>query len=377
MPSDRIAFHCSEVSQPIGTFYVGTMDAEDLVAISYADIRRLEERDVEKYLGIQRTLNPARVQDLVKYVNTVDATFPTAVILAVASDKVVFDHEKGIMSVVRDESVAKIIDGQHRIAGLKYYRGGTFMVNVAMFVDMDIEDQAIVFATINLSQTKVSKSLAYDLYEYAKQRSPQKTSHNVVRLLNRENGSPFKDKVKILGRATPGKDAETLTQATIVEALLPYITTNRIEDRDRIKRGEKLERPSAADDTRILRNLFIDEKDEDIALIVWNYFAAVQRRWPYAWGEKEQGNILNRTTGFLALMKFLAIAYRSYGQMGAVVPSEFFETLFAEVKLTDGEFTPERFPPGGSGTSTLYRQLVEDTAGHRDRARPENRVENV
>jgi DGQHR domain-containing protein len=359
---NRITFRCLEVIQPVGTFYVGVMDSADLVAISYADIRRIAERDIEKYLGIQRTLNPDRVKEIATYANTMDATFPTAVILAVKSEDADYNDQGGAMSLTRNDGVAKIIDGQHRIAGLKGFRGSPFMMNVAIFVDMDVEDQANVFATINLAQTKVNKSLVYDLYDYAKSRSPQKTSHSIARLMNRDEASPFKDKIKVLGRATPGKTNETLTQAAFVEALLPYITTKPIVDRDLLKRGKPLERRiDNRDDPRILRNLFIDERDADIAVILWNYFGAVQRRWPFAWTTKEAGNILNRTTGFTALMKFFPTAYRAARAPDAVVPSPFFETLFAAVKLSDADFTPENFPPGSAGISKLHKQLVADT----------------
>lgn len=366
---NRITFRCIEVLQPIGKFYIGAIDSADLVAISYADIRRLEERDLERYLGIQRTLSPTRVTELAKYVQTVDATFPTSVILAVKSADAEYNDELGAMSLTRNDSVAKIIDGQHRIAGLKTYRGNSFMVNVAIFVDMELEDQASVFATINLAQTKVSKSLVYDLYEYATSRSPQKTAHNIARVLNRQTGSPFFEKIKVLGVATEGKSTETLTQAAFVEALLPYLTADRIGDRDLLKRKKALDRRTSDDDRRLLRNLFVDERDDDITVIVWNYFTAVQRRWPYAWSTKEPGNILNRTTGFSALMRFFEAAYVAFGQRDAVVSIPFFETLFSTVKLADSDFTPANFPPGSAGMSKLHMQLVSDTDEVRRTAR--------
>lgn len=60
------------------------MNHEDLITISYVDIRRLETgsemREVEIYTGIQRELSKSRVKEIAKYVNMVDATFPTGVI---------------------------------------------------------------------------------------------------------------------------------------------------------------------------------------------------------------------------------------------------------------------------------------------------------
>jgi DGQHR domain-containing protein len=243
MTPSEITFHCIKVTQPIGTFYIGAIDAHDLHDIAFSDVRRIENRDVEKYLGIQRELSEPRVKELRQYVRTVDATFPTSVIIAVASEHASFNEDENTMTIRRDAKVAHVIDGQHRIAGLGSNGYGTFQLNVTVFVDMELEDQAMVFATINLKQTKVSKSLAYDLYEFTSSRSPQKTAHNIAKLLNTRTGSPFFNKIKILGVAT-GKVEESLTQATFVDKVISYISRNALEDRDLIKRGKT---PTRAD----------------------------------------------------------------------------------------------------------------------------------
>ena len=74
---------CLRIKQPIGEFFIASIDHGTLREITYSDVRRMHgEREVETYLGIQRPLNPQRVKELVEYVTTIDATFPTAVILA-------------------------------------------------------------------------------------------------------------------------------------------------------------------------------------------------------------------------------------------------------------------------------------------------------
>lgn len=199
-----INFPCLQVVQPIGIFYVGVMNFREVLQISYADVRRIELREVEVVLGIQRPLSDKRVDEIRKYSRTLGATFPTSVILAVdqwgedEQQNAFYDPDRGVMSIRKDTKIAKIIDGQHRIAGLINYEGPEFQLNVTLFIDMDIEDQAMVFATINLTQTKVNKSLVYDLYDFAVARSPQKTCHNIAKLLNSENNSPLKGRIKIL-----------------------------------------------------------------------------------------------------------------------------------------------------------------------------------
>src|SRR3989304_3313538 len=119
MMAEYIEVKCFEVTQPIGTFYIGVINWKDLLQIAYADIRKLaNERTLDNYLGIQRELSPKRVEELKQYVNNVDATFPTSVILAVESNHAEFDSKRNVLKILADQGVAKIIDGQHRIKGL-------------------------------------------------------------------------------------------------------------------------------------------------------------------------------------------------------------------------------------------------------------------
>lgn len=354
-----VEFTCLEVTQPIGTFYVGAINAKDLVEISYVDVRRIEERDIERVVGIQRPLVGTRVKELREYVYTIDATFPTSVILAVESDKVIYDKKSGKMRIERKKDAVKIIDGQHRIAGLKGF-DKEFQLNATIFVDMDLEDQAMVFATINLKQTKVNKSLAYDLYEFASSRSPQKTCHNIAKLLNSRNGSPFEKKIKILGKAV--EKSETLTQAIFVENLLEYISGDTIQamkDRDSLKRGKKLEHiEPPLIEKLIFRNMFIDKKDVEIAKVIFNYFSAVAEVWHDAWFTEERGKILSRSTGFAALMRFLRDLYVSFERPGEIISRKSFRTIFSKMEIDEDDFKPLNFQPGQVGETKLYKELI-------------------
>lgn len=363
----KIVIKCLKVKQPIGEFYIGVISHADLVTISYADIRRLELgnelREVEIYSGIQRELSPNRVKEISKYVNLSDATFPSSVILHINKEDIEFDNDSGIMLVPFRDSVAKVLDGQHRIAGLENFIGkkSDFDVNVTIFVDMELEDQAIVFATINKTQTKVNKSLVADLFAFAKFRSPQKTCHNIIRALNQKEGSPFKDKIKILGTADD-KEKETITQATFAESLIQYISKDPMTDRDIYKKGKIPQKYEGSElDKRPFRNLFIDEKDADIAKILLEYFAAVQQKWPNAWNQVTPEMILNKSTGFIALMKYLRDAYNHFGAIGSIPPRNFYLELFDKTSLTESKFTRVEFIPGSGGQSKLYKQLIEET----------------
>ena len=362
----EISFPCIEVSQPIGTFYIGVIDSRDLIAIAHADIRRVEERDLERYLGIQRPLSERRVKELKQYVTNIDATFPTSIILAIDSGNVSYDSKRRTMHTNRAPKVARIIDGQHRIAGLEGYSGQPpFQLNVTVFVDMDIENQAMVFATINLAQTKVSKSLVYDLYDLTRTRSPQKTCHNIATLLNTRPKSPFLGRIKMLGIAT--EENQTLTQAAIVEGILQYISGDSLaamKDRDLLLRGGKLKPIPPEEQLRLpFRNLFVAEKDAHIARVMWNFFAAVESRWPTAWAEtSSRGNVLPRTNGFRALVRLLRAAYIHLGLPSQVPSERAFLGLLEPIGIADAQFTTDRYIPGTSGESDLYKDLLSGSS---------------
>ena len=359
----RISFDCLEITQPIGTFYVGVMKASDLVEIAFSDVQTLTGSNLDSFLGIERPLSTKRVAELEKYVTNVDATFPTGILISVESDDAEYDQNTRVMTFARRPNVAKVLDGQHRIAGLKALSSGIFQVNVTIFVDMALEDQAMVFATINLKQTPVSRSLAYNLYEYATKRSPQKTCHDIAKLLNSKDASPFKDKIKILGTVTPGRKGETLTQAAFVDNLVKLLSDDWDEDRDVLKRPRgKLDRADSKTSRRLVfRNMFIDERDAEIARVLSNYFGAVRERWPVAWGEAGRGVVLNRTTGLVALMRLLPRAYLAIAEPGDLVREDKFLAIFRRSKLEDGDFTSERFVPGSSGQKRLLDELLEST----------------
>ena len=376
-----VEFPCLRIQQPVGEFYIGVIGSEVLCDITYFDIRRiLEQREIETYLGIQRPLNPSRVKELQEYVRTIDACFPTSVILAVPAVCAQFNELAGELKLSnylgdgRDQdndrvlyrNIAKVIDGQHRIEGLKEYSGTPFQVNVSIFVEADISQQAYIFSTVNLAQTKVNKSLVYDLFDLAKARSPQKLCHNIAVALDDHKDSPFYHRIRRLGVATPGREAETLNQATFVQSLIPYMSPNKnaqIRDRDIYKRGEIPARASKQKSKQLIfRNMMIDKQDVEITNVIWNYFEAIASKWSVAWNSQVgSGMMLNQTNGFKGFMKFLRPAYLYLTQPGEVPTQEQFLETLDRVDLGDADFTTENFKPGSSGHSALFRMLMEQS----------------
>ena len=186
------------------------------------------------------------------------------------------------------------------------------------------------------------------------------TCHDIAILLDREQKSPFFRRINRLGTATEGRSAETLSQASFVKALLPYISDNPLLDRDIGKRRGFWPKSQTFDRERLIfRDFFLAQEDEKIALNVWNYFDAVRQKWPAAWRDIEAGYISNRTNGFLALMRFLRPAFIALNGFGKVLPMQAYLTLFGPVGLRDVDFNRERYLPGSSGQTALYQDLME------------------
>jgi DGQHR domain-containing protein len=362
------------VSQPIGSFFIGVMDCKRLCEITDFDVRRLiKERDFEKYLGIQRPLDKSRVKEIREYVGTSDACFPTGVILSVRAECAKYDEQSRSLELSNHidaedpdrttlyRQIAKVIDGQHRIEGLKESDGLQFDMNISIFVDIDVAQEGYIFSTVNLAQTKVNRSLAYDLYDLAKAKSPQKFCHNAAVALDKGKDSALYHRIKRLGVATEGRFGETITQATFVDSLMRYISKNPMSDRDIYLKGGTPSKASTEESKQLIfRNMLIENRDLEIVDVLWNYFHAVRGRWSVAWDSSERGDMLSKTNGFRALMRFLGPAYLSIVRKIGEVPSKTqFEKLFAEIQMTDADFNIERYVPGTSGEAALFKAFKE------------------
>lgn len=360
------------IKQPIGSFFIGVMGASRLCEITDFDVRRLiREREFETYLGIQRPLDKKRVKEIQRYVETVDACFPAGVILSVSAKCATYNKESRSLKLSNyiDEenpeqsvfyrAIARVIDGQHRIEGLKHVKQPDFQVGVSIFIGIDVAEEAYIFSTVNLAQTKVNRSLATDLFDLAHTKSPQKLCHNVAVTLDKEIGSPFYHRIKRLGVATEGRFDETITQATVYDMLMPYLSKDPIRDRDCFMRHKQPERASSEELRKLLfRNMFLDGQELEIVDILWHYFEAVSRRWPEAWNSNRRGMILNKTNGFRALMRFLRPVYLAVaGTIGRVPSTQEFGKIFQPMGLGQDDFNSELFLPGTSGEAQLLKEF--------------------
>lgn len=370
-----------KVNQPIGEFYIGAINPRKLNEIATVEIREFREGNPDDLAGIQRELSVTRVNKLGEYVNFDYATFPTSVVIAIDERCTTLEEvdgceglftlyvhdslevEEGDDEYIHLEESAFIIDGQHRLAGIKKLENNrVFDINVSIFIGADLADKAEIFSKVNLTQTKVNRSLVYDLFTYADKPSPFKMAHEITVALNKDPKGPLSRKIKRLGKATPGLGkTETLAQATVVNGLLRYFPKNPEKERNKGFLGLSREKePGENWKNKPFSYYYRRDDATSIFKILTNYFNAVADKWPNTWTDVEEGFILNRTTGYVALIRFFQPAYISITDEPRIVTESEFSKLFEKIKIKSSELTAENFLPGGSGESALYKRLLLD-----------------
>lgn len=344
-----------EVTQPIGTFYMCSISASTLLKVVNVQRRSVTQE------GVQRDLSEKRIKDIAEYCSDPDSVFPTPIVISVNSSANVDIDEIRHKVIIHseDKSIGDVIDGQHRLWGIARSSNlETFMLPVVMMFGMTLEEKAYIFSTINSNQVKVPQSLIYELFDVSSFRSPQKTVHQLARVMNNSTSSPLFNRLKMLGKKEPDQMFATLSQGTFAKSILPLISKNPEEDARKLKRNITL-----TDDSRcVLRGYFIQEKDDVIAKILLNCFAALKNVFYDEW-ETPHSNILWKTTGFRAVIYALPYMMRK-GTNDKNLTQKFFEACFNSFrKILDKDrisLTSRDFPGGGEqGQKMLARKIID------------------
>lgn len=338
-----------EVEQPIGAFYLGKIKMKELEKIAYIDRRDVNEK------GIQRQLKDKKVSDITYYCKDPDAVFPTPIILSVIGTEKLLEKypNSGIYEMEFEENSAEIIDGQHRFEGIKNSELENISVPIAVMFNLDNSDKAYIFSTINNNQTKVDKSLIYDLFDVAKERSPYKTCHEIAKVLNTKADSAYCGKIKMLEKRTSAE--ETLSQGTFVTHLLKLITTQPNQDTIDSKNDKVI----SDNKNLVFRKYYRENRDDVIVKILLNYFNAAKNVFFKEWNDEKY--ILTKTTGYSAMIKALKTLV-PYGESIGDLSQEYFENILKnlknELKLQNSELISEYFPSGAQGEAKLCDMIV-------------------
>lgn len=355
-----IRINCFEINQPIGSFYVGFIDYKELLRL--ADVNEREyNSDLEKYMGIQRKVDEKRLKDIRQFILSSDSTFPTSIVLNITSDDIIENYnEKNHSILIKDNKVVfNILDGQHRLYSFVNSNfEGHFELPITIIIDADLETQAHIFTKINLNQTKVNKSLTYDLFEYAKANTPYKIAHNITQTLNFTEG-PFYKKVKMLGKSDENFKEQFISQAALVDRIVVFLSEKPMKDTDLIKKHGFNKYSKIIDKSKkaVFQEEYLASKFDHLTQIFYDYFKLINDKWPQAWGNKSY--ILSKTTGidaFLkALKKYLQINLNNKNE---IVKYENLKTLIDRITIKQEQFKNEYYSAGGVGQSTLYKDII-------------------
>lgn len=381
------------VDQPIGTFYICSIPYRILEQVAFPDALTLTDAGEHlpsyyQLTGAQREFIKERRRKIGDYISTAEATFPNTIILAanITEDgRILEDDENSSSSrwtieydekcqiywlTIPDTSLmlARIIDGQHRVRGFKYSvqpRPENFELPCSIFLDMSMPEQASIFATININQTRVDRSLAYNLFAYnlddepKEAWAPDKLAVFLTRRLSVEDGSPLKGHIKVIARQ--GRKVYSLTDwvvstSVIVDGICGLISKNAQRDRDKLGRYPKDRRNRQAilsedSDSSPLRMQYLEVNDIVIYKIVFNYFTAVKEA---IFDRQVERGFMTKSIGIQALFDFLQ-EICSEAILQKDISAEFFRKYFVDFQRVD--FTKGQFPANAQGRAQIRNLL--------------------
>lgn len=288
-----------EINQSFGTFYLIKLKAKDLLELAFTDPIRYEGNELK---GNQRLLDEKkRIKEIKEYVEGVDASFPNTIIISANYDvnglncddeELRWKIEGEKLIIPTSKKLASIIDGQHRLFGFKDSNEVAKEMELACSVYLDLPNplQAFLFATINSTQKKVDKSLAYEQFgfnidsEDSSSWSPDKLAIALYKKFNDESDSPFYRHIKIAPQIDEILRKELkgqkwlISTATIVDGIIRLIASNPKNDKSQLQKFEISERKRSLliNDASPFRALYLDNEDIVIYKIVYNFFKAAE-----------------------------------------------------------------------------------------------------
>jgi len=376
---------------------------------------------------IQRKLSPSKVDAIADFlIHDIDAFFPTNIVVAIpliaineindiTSTETEIEFNDFVLTENKKENghiYLTIIDGQHRVAGIEkaikrtndtilnlenavrtakepqpfeidlknqnalLKRLENFEIVVTFFIDPIPEYQAMVFSTINRTQTRVSEDLVYSLFGLSKNDSPQKTSLEVMLALNASEKSPLYNRIKLAGAKYKSASAPPLSQATAVKSILFQISQNiKAAEIEKNKPREYVIK-NPANEYLIFRNYYGTNQDSIIIKIINNFFKAVKDTYVNDTGESywlldSEFNILHTTIGFQAFFSIMVDLAKKANE-NEKVDYQYYLNELAKAKDLDilDKNEPRKYPLTSKSINLIYNYVGVKIFGNKFTPRP-------
>jgi DGQHR domain-containing protein len=302
----------TQVRQKDGVFYFAAYPADDLlekvrfISRFYADGERIAAEEVEagdevgQFIAriegtdqaFQRRLSQQKVAAIENFYHTAVSQPPIpGTVLLFTAERLRFDPVgkfDNVGNLEEPEGQYLIIDGQHRLAALHFYRrhhpedARGIHVPCVIF-DGKSEDFATeMFVIINSTSTRINKSHLVDLYERVSWAEPEKKfAARVVGQLYVEKDSPLRYKINRLGGRS--KQEKWILQAELFNELHRWINADW--------RAIKREGTGARDVERFYE-------------AIRDFFKAAEKTWGDAWGAS--GYMVTRAVALKAMLRVCA-----------------------------------------------------------------------
>jgi DGQHR domain-containing protein len=236
------------------------------------EIGEFIERIERSEKAFQRQLSRAKVRAIKNFYETAVSQPPIPGTVLLFTPETLRFESMGRLDSVGDLAEPRgkylVIDGQHRLAALHFYRSEradearTLHVPCVIFDGRSEDFATEMFVIINSTPTRINKSHLVDLYEKVSWAAPdRKFAARVVELLYSEGDSPLRYRINRLGGRS--RKDKWILQAELFNELHRWVS---------------------ADWKRIAREGTGKRDVQRFYEVVRDFFKAAERVWEYAWG---------------------------------------------------------------------------------------------
>jgi DGQHR domain-containing protein len=244
--SKKITRPAALVRQGTLSLYTTSLRVKDLLLPNFYSVETLDPESNDK--GYQRLLNKSRAKRLAQYIidgqETKDSFLPTSIFLATDKD-ILFNHTNNTIDIdISDIGPFSVVDGQHRVEGLKMAaekdeRVLEFEVPVNIAIKLPKIAQMCHFLIVNTTQKSVDKGVEQRIFARLTkalevedipslprwiantiQKGEDEQALKYVDFLNSYAESPWLNRIEM---ANQENDEATVNQKSFVKSIKKYV----------------------------------------------------------------------------------------------------------------------------------------------------------
>jgi len=216
-----------KIQQTHREFILTSMSAKVLSEITYTAIRGVDD----EVGAVQRILIERRIKGIKDFVLS-GGDFPAAIVLNWTDKNSILIHDNAIEFNIQSR-LAQIIDGQHRVAGIKAAikednNIEDMQIPVVIYNNLTTRECADIFLAINTEQKPAPRSLVYDLYGIGSDATidpAASRARDIADFLNKDETSPYYCKIKFPGEK---RRKGGIALSTAVSAIKPLVEEKAI-----------------------------------------------------------------------------------------------------------------------------------------------------